>query len=181
MNNQKIITKILKEKSKGLRKFLKSQDKLVQRAKAQTDEEWSLKNDPVEGRKKKDLMVEASQFTIGYITALSDLIPEMIDLLGKSEKQIRQMQKDEQQKEKQRKKKERKAAEKEIVKTKIVKLQEKEQHIEWCPLYGTGKKWAVDPDCSCPGASVVRKRMKKGATLEEAKRYIADKGLDVMF
>ncbi len=179
MNNQKIIKKILREKSKGLQKFLKSQAALLKEAKLQPDEEWSEKRNPTEGRAKKELMVEASQYTIGYITALKDFIPEVMDLLGKSGKQIQKMQRDEKQKEKKQKKKERKLARKETPKTKIVRL--KEPHIEWCPAYGTGKEWAVDPDCSCPGASIVRKRMKKGATLEEAKKYIADKGLDVMF
>lgn len=178
MNNQKIIKQILREKSKGLKKFLKSQEKLLKQAKLQPDEEWSAKRDPQEGRRQKELMVEASHFTIGYITALRDFIPEVTELLDKSEKQIKKIRKAEKQAEKKQKKKDKKA-EKPLATPRMVPM--KDPHIEWCPAFGTGKEWAVDPDCNCPGASVVRKRMKKGATLEEAKEYIVRKGLDVMF
>lgn len=178
MDNQKIIKKILREKSKGLKKFLKAQGKLIEKARQQPDEDWSVKRDQMEGRKQKELMIEASQYTIGYITAICDLVPEITGLLGKSEKQIKKMLKEEKQKEK--KEKERlKEAEKNAGNTKIVRL--KESHVEWCPLHGTGKPWATDPACTCPGAEMVRKRMKKGASLEEAKKHVAKKGLDVMF
>lgn len=179
MDNQKIIKKILREKSKGLRKFLKAQGKLIEKARQQPDEDWSVKRDPLEGRKQKELMIEASQYTIGYITAISDLIPEITGLLGKSEKQIKKILKDEKRKEKQEKKERLKEAEKNSGKTKIVRL--KESHVEWCPLHGTGKPWATDPLCTCPGAEMVRKRMKKGDSLEDAKKHVAKKGLDVMF
>ena len=57
------------------------------------------------------------------------------------------------------------------------KSKNKEPHISWCKVYGTGKKWAIDKDCNCPGAYIIRKRMKEGMSFKAAKKYVIDNEL----
>jgi hypothetical protein len=154
-------------------KLLKEQHRIIKSAKRQPDDEWSLEGDLMIGRKNKESAIEGASYTVGYSTAIKNLIPEIIDLMEMSELDIRKMITSDK-KTSEDDKKHFNRIPKEILNS---IRENKDPHISWCKVYGTGKKWAIDKECNCPGAYIIRKRIKEGMSFKAAKKYVMDNGL----
>ena len=175
MDKEKLTIKILNKKLNGLDKTLKDQADTINSAKKQPDDEWSVDGDPDIGRKNKESIIEGCSYTVGYINAVKNLIPEFIDLLKMDENEIAQLIKENEQVDKQNKKHFEKVR-KELSLRKA-RTNKTGPHIDWCNISGTGRPWAIDEECNCPGAYIIRKRMKEGMSFEQAKQYVIDNHL----
>jgi hypothetical protein len=167
METQELIQNFLKLKAKSVNRFIKKQNKLIQKAQQQSDLDWSTNSDETEGRARKDAMLEASHFTVGYLTAMEDIANEVHLLLEKSADELSEMIRDYK---KQLKKDSKKLAPKKIKKAKILPLSD--PHEDWCELYETNRPWAIDEACTCPGASEIRAKMEAGMSLMDAKNEV---------
>ncbi len=89
MSKEVLITDILTNKLKSVQGEIEGQTKTNKSAKSQPDDEWSVDGDPIKGRKNKESILEGCNYTIGYITAVKDLIPEFLEFLNKTESELK--------------------------------------------------------------------------------------------
>lgn len=92
---------------------------------------------------------------------VSDMSVEQINALRDSIKQVREQNK----------------SRKEQIKEELSDAlmgQKSTYHMDFCPLHGTDREWAIDSECQCPGAYIIRKRMADGMSFEDAKRYVIE-------
>ncbi len=171
MSKLELIKKILKKDNKMLLKSKKETEKSIIKVKNTPDDEYNLDGNPELGRVTKSESIESHQYHIGYVNGHNNLVDKILELLDMSEDEIKQSLVEE-------KKivKKNAAYMKKLMKgiTNQKENEDKDPHINWCSVYGTGAPWAIDSRCNCPAAYVIRKRMVEGKTFDEAKQWAID-------
>jgi len=175
----RILKAMLYQNIKANKKWSKYRDaeSEIKKIKLIPDDEFSLEGNAEFGRNNKEEIISMYNYEIGFNTALQTELQKFLDILLMSDEEfinhefsdifvtfgVRNSSFTNE-------------VEKQLQKfSKLHKKSDKnEQHINYCALYRTNEPWAVHPECTCPGAYIIRKRMKEGMSFDDAKKWIID-------
>lgn len=174
-NKIKLIKDILTQAASGFQETIKEEEKWRKQTMETPDDEMSNEGNPEWGRQNKESVMEGLTHQIAYRSAVLDMNEKFFGLLDMSEESLRKYIEDAEQAKIESAKERQMWKEEWLGKAENRPESEQNPHISWCKIHGTNRPWGTDPGCTCPGAYVLRKRMKEGMPFEEAKQWVGER------